>query len=706
MLTPRQRPLAISLAAATAVVVAAVELELALPAAFGATPFRLLFAAVAFAGWYGGAPAGLLAMALSAIAGQRLLTPGHHWLPAGPAQFSQLASFVGLTTFVVLLLEQLHVVARRLRHSEGEQREEHERLQRALEELRAGQDKLAHANEQLQVQAEELEVTAEELRAQSDDLLSVERELRRQLAYVGAVTDSMLEGLYAIDVNGRCTFMNPSAERLLGWSREELLRRNVHETIHYQRGDGSPYPQEQCPSERVMHTGRALAVEDEVFTTREGIRIPVTYSAAPLMIDGRVAGAVVAFSDVTERRRDEAELRDREQRLRLAIEAGAMGTWDWEPASGRLQWSPRLEQIYGLAPGEFNGTLQAFLAAVHPDDHDRVRAEFAAPAGDTQLTRHRVRLPDGTVRWVENHGRVIHESDGRVARVVGVTLDVTDRERTRQELQSEVARSTADLRETIRELDATVEELEAFSFSVAHDLRAPLRAMHGYADEILEQERSAVDAYVRDLARRIASSAEQMDRLIQDLLSYSRLARSELEPQPIDLALALEEVLEHMRHEIRAAAIKVDVPHTLPRVLGHRATLFQVMSNLTSNAVKFVAPGVAPEISVRAELCGAAVRLWFEDNGIGIAPHHHERIFRVFERLHGGTRYPGTGVGLAIVRRGIERMGGRCGLESEPGRGSRFWIELPRADCAATPAVDGAATGARAARTRVTRAAR
>lgn len=708
MLTPRQRPLANALAVAALAVVAAVAVELALPAAFATAPFRLLFAAVAFAGWYGGAPAGLLAIALSAIAGQGVLTPGHHWLPSRSAEFSQLASFVGLTAFVVLLLEQLHLVAGRMRHSEGAQREEHERLQRALEELRVQQDHLAHANEQLQVQAEELEVTAEELRAQSDDLLSVERELRRQLAYAGAVTDSMLEGLYAIDVNGRCTFMNPSAERQLGWTREELLRRNVHETIHFQRADGGPYPEEQCPSMRVIRTGRGVAIDNEVFTTRDGTRIPVTYSAAPLMTDGRVTGVVVAFSDVTDRRRAEAELRDREQRLRLAIEAGAMGTWDWEPATGRMQWSPRLEQIYGFPPGGFDGTFESYLGAVHPDDRERVQADLAASsaAGDTHVTRHRVRLEGGAVRWVESHGRVMREADGRVTRMVGVTFDVTDRERNRAELEAEVSRATADLHETIQELDATVEELEAFSFSVAHDLRAPIRAMHGYAEAILESEGPLAGAHVHELARHIAGSALQMDQLIQDLLAYSRLARSELDPQPIELGRVVEEVVAHMRHQLEGAAIAVDLPPGLPRVLGHRPTLLQVTANLLSNAVKFVAPGVAPDVSVHAEVRGAAVRMWVDDNGIGIAPQHHHRIFRVFERLHGGTRYPGTGVGLAIVRRGVERMGGRCGLESEPGRGSRFWIELPRADCAGTPSVDGAAADARAARpARATRSA-
>jgi len=366
-----------------------------------------------------------------------------------------------------------------------------------------------------------------------------------------------------------------------------------------------------------------------------------------------------------------------------------MGTWDWDALTGKLTWSPRLEEMFGLAPGSFAGTFDAYIAAVHPDDRERVAAVVAqSGASDdsaTHFTRHRVLRPDGSVRWLEGHGRVIRDSDGRVTRMVGVTLDVTDRERSREELQTAVQRATHDLQETIDELDS-------FSYSVAHDLRAPIRAMHGYAEAILDGE--ATGASAEQCARAITDSAEQMDLLIQDLLAYSRMARGELEQQPIQLRFVIDEALTHMRQVLEPARLELDVPDDLPRVLGHRATLFQVITNLVSNGVKFVRPDVAPVLVLRAEVRPDTVRLWCEDNGIGIAAKYHDRIFGVFERLHRAAQYPGTGVGLAIVRRGMERMGGRYGVESEPDNGSRFWIELrraDRADRAHPPGTDGAA---------------
>jgi signal transduction histidine kinase len=171
-----------------------------------------------------------------------------------------------------------------------------------------------------------------------------------------------------------------------------------------------------------------------------------------------------------------------------------------------------------------------------------------------------------------------------------------------------------------------------------------------------------------------------MDGLIQDLLSYSRLGRAELELEPVSLQSIAADVLEQIRLDLLERKASVSVEGPLFMVMGHRLTLTQILINLITNAVKFVAPGVHPRVCVTAEAIGPNVRLWVEDNGIGIAPEHQERIFRVFERLNKAEAYPGTGIGLAIVRRAMERMRGRVGVESEVGKGSRFWIELPRSE--------------------------
>lgn len=249
-------------------------------------------------------------------------------------------------------------------------------------------------------------------------------------------------------------------------------------------------------------------------------------------------------------------------------------------------------------------------------------------------------------------------------------------------LYEEVRRHAADLEERVAErtaqLQETNAELNAFAHSVSHDLRAPLRSMQGFADALLEDYAGRLDPVGQDYARRIVTASRRLDSLIQDLLAYSRVSRTELELQSVSLSRVVTDALAQLEADLREREARVDVEEPLPAALGHHGTLVQVVGNLLANAVKFVAPGVQPVVRVWAEEHGQWVRLCVEDNGIGIAREHQERIFRVFERLHGVAQYSGTGIGLAIVRKGVERMGGRVGVASEAGQGSRFWVELPR----------------------------
>ncbi len=239
-------------------------------------------------------------------------------------------------------------------------------------------------------------------------------------------------------------------------------------------------------------------------------------------------------------------------------------------------------------------------------------------------------------------------------------------------LEQRVAERTA-------HLEAANQELEAFAFTVSHDLRTPLRALQGFCHALLADFPEQVGAVGRSYAQRIVNAAEHLDTLIQDLLTYSCLSRMEIPLKPLDLNWIVERALAQLEDEVQPRQAQVTVARPLPPVVGNRGILTQVLVNLLSNAIKFVAPGLQPQVRLWAEVRAGWVRVWVADNGIGIDPEQQKRIFLVFERLHGPETYAGTGIGLAIVSRGIERLGGRLGVESQPGQGSRFWIELPQA---------------------------
>jgi signal transduction histidine kinase len=226
-------------------------------------------------------------------------------------------------------------------------------------------------------------------------------------------------------------------------------------------------------------------------------------------------------------------------------------------------------------------------------------------------------------------------------------------------------------------LRQAVSDLEAFSYTVSHDLRSPLRAMQGFAEALLEDYGDKLDEEGRHYLDRIKSAAERLDRLIQDLLSFTQLSRQDAPLVDLDLDRLTREIAENYPN-LRRPSAEVEIEGKLPHVWGYEAALTQVISNLLGNAAKFVAAGTIPRIRVSAQEKGDRVRLRIEDNGIGIAPNETERIFFMFVRGNESQSYGGTGMGLAIVKKAVETMHGTVGIEPGPGKGTCFWVELGR----------------------------
>jgi PAS domain S-box-containing protein len=228
------------------------------------------------------------------------------------------------------------------------------------------------------------------------------------------------------------------------------------------------------------------------------------------------------------------------------------------------------------------------------------------------------------------------------------------------------------------------QDLESFSHTISHDIRAPLRAIRGFSAALMEDTGVGADPKAADYLRRIDRAGAVLERLVDDLLEYSRIGRLEVETRPVDVGAVVADVLRAVAPQIEEAHGAVTVDEDLPTAWGEPQLLHQAIANFITNAVKYVEPGAAPRVHVTSRRTQYGVKVIVEDNGIGIAPEHLARIWQPFERLHSRSQYAGTGVGLAIVARAAQRMGGRVGVESEPGKGSRFWVELRSAGGSST----------------------
>jgi PAS domain S-box-containing protein len=373
---------------------------------------------------------------------------------------------------------------------------------------------------------------------------------------------------------------------------------------------------------------------------------------------------------LAESRRREKALRESEARFRKMSDSAPVMIW-LAGLDKKFSWlNTAWLRFTGRSLEDELG--DGWTSRIHPDDFSHTWQIYTAAfdAREEFQMEYRLRRSDGAWRWLLAHGVPLYAADHDLTGYIGSCVDITERKETLAELETLVAERTATLRETIG-------DLEAFSYTVSHDLRAPLRAVQGYAQILKEEYKEAVlDEVAEDYLDRIIKAGNRLDGLIQDVLAYSRVARRDHSMHSVELDPLVRDIVRQYP-QLRAPDVQVSIRGRLPAVKGCEALLTQCFSNLLGNAAKFVKPGQPAQIVLHAEKSlGSTVRLWIEDSGIGIAPEHQERIFGMFERLE-QKNYEGTGVGLAIARKAVERMEGKIGVISELGKGSSFWIELP-----------------------------
>lgn len=481
------------------------------------------------------------------------------------------------------------------------------------------------------------------------------------------------DAVFSVDLENTITSWNRAAEQLFGvQSVEGKLLDNAH------LGD--------CAASLIQgiarcRKDRTLMREEILSRTATGAERHLDLSFAPLEeAGGGLIGVSVVVRDVTERKRALDQLWQREHQIANLVRLSPVIISRFDEEGRCIFVNEHWTQVTGRAPDEAFG--DGWIAAIHPEDRETVVKDWKQFVREGGRFHCGYRYRNGRDKdvWVESRAARETGPSGALTGFIKTCADITERKRA-EEVMREM---NTVLEERVQERTAALSEmnqqLETFVYSVAHDLRSPVRSITGFTQLVLDDFSANIADEGKDFLQRVMTASHRMDSLIQDLLDYSRIANRHLARERVELDWVLDRVLPTLQPEAekRGGAIEVETP--LPHVVGHPAILEQTVLNLMTNALKFVAPEQTPRIRVFAERRGGLVRLWVEDNGIGIEPRYHDRVFGVFERLHGQEIYPGTGIGLAIVRKGVERMGGKVGIESEVGKGSRFWIELSAAD--------------------------
>lgn len=413
-----------------------------------------------------------------------------------------------------------------------------------------------------------------------------------------------------------------------------------------------------------VQTGRQYTDEHRQLAEEISTRVRLTVENALLYRE--------AQQEIDERRRAERLARHAEERFRLMVE----GVRDYaimslDPAGKVVSWNEGAQRLLGYNESEAIGMDAARLytsedqKAGRPAQDLRHALDRGASSDERWFERK-----DNSKFWATSHVVVLRDEDAdRLRGFAWIMRDLTDRKRMEDELERRVEARTAELAEAVH-------ELEAFSYSVSHDLRAPLRTIRGFTELVMEEAGERLNEDERGYLDRVHRASSRLDRLIADLLAYTRVSKTKVELRTVDLhALVSDIQREHPEFQPPRAEVEIDAP-LLP-VVGNEAYLTQCITNLVGNAVKFVRDGQQPVVKIWTEKDDGAVRLYVRDNGIGIPQERLGRAFEMFERLHTAGSYEGTGVGLAIVRRAVQRMKGRVGVLSEVGKGTTFWIELP-----------------------------
>lgn len=514
-----------------------------------------------------------------------------------------------------------------------------------------------------------------------------------QTAYLAAIVASSDDAIISKTLNGIVTSWNSSAQRIFGYTAEEMIGEPILKLIPDDRKEEEP---------KILSTlAQGIRVDhfETKRITKEGRLLDISLTISPIRDStGHIIGVSKVARDITAQKLAERQVRESDERFRMAVAATRLGTWEFAPQSGALHWSDECRGIYQI-PADLPIDFDLFIRLTHPEDLEYAlaaiqHAQSPESGGDYDITFRILRYNDGEVRWIRSQGKVYFNA-GKAEKFIGTVLDITDEKLAKARLEHKVQERTKDLKEANQKLAISNNELEQFAFVASHDLQEPLRKIQAFGDMLKTKLSEAENTGAQDLIARMQSASARMKVLIDNLLTFSRISFNEQEHQLINLSQLVGEVANDLEGVINDKKVTVTIGKLYP-VKAEPLHMRQLFQNLIGNALKFSADERAPYIAIKASLVNgaesglenlpsdAASRIYqlitVADNGIGFEQEYAHKIFGLFQRLHGKHEYPGSGMGLSIVHKVVSQHQGFIDAVSTPGAGTTFRILLPFQD--------------------------
>lgn len=514
----------------------------------------------------------------------------------------------------------------------------------------------------------ELETARVDLETQNEQLRRVSRELEVSRDEYHDLFETAPVAFVTLSDKGIVERVNDRAQKLLSTVHNQIVGHGFSTFV-----DPDDWGVYYGSLKKIAHAKAPVLFEIRLAGDhRQTVYLHV--EAAPKLGPGsRFSHWRLALFDVSEARRRQMLLEEVYEQLEMASRAAALGVWNYDLNRGTATWNANLYRLLGLKPRQGHEDVNLFFDFIHPEDRKGNLADIEAVLAmhDSEVKgEFRVIRADGQTRWMAARGRIYRDGTGRPQRMSGVNYDITDRKRVEENVRLTQLQMTAQLAKTKR----INEELSQYAYAVSHDLKEPMRAVRNYADFLYDDLAGTLGPEQKKYLQGLKAAVDLGDALIDDLLTFSRIGQTSPNKTRLRLADLIDEIASLLE---RPAEVQVTVQPDCPPLTTDRTLLKQILQNLITNGIKFNRRSPKRIRIGWQTIPPNKVEIFVRDNGIGIAKQYHAQVFRIFQRLHTAKEFPGTGIGLAIVNKAAGKLDGSVRLESDPGKGSTFYVRLP-----------------------------